>query len=125
MNLDGTIAGKKNLTGNIKYSGSGDGLTQEQVEQIKKNTEDIRQLSATIDDLLENPPSSGGATTEQITEIINTALAQAKESGEFNGKDGEDGYTPIKGTDYFTDADKQGFVTDVLNALPTWTRGNY
>lgn len=71
------------------------------------------------------PPSSGGATTEQITEIINTALAQAKESGEFNGKDGEDGYTPIKGTDYFTDADKQGFVTDVLNALPTWTRGNY
>lgn len=34
---------------------------------------------------------------------IDDALAQAKESGEFNG---EDGYTPIKGVDYYTPTDK-------------------
>ncbi|MBQ4561374.1 MAG: SGNH/GDSL hydrolase family protein [Clostridia bacterium] len=34
-----------------------------------------------------------------LTDAINTALAEAKESGEF---DGEDGYTPVKGVDYFT-----------------------
>ena len=39
--------------------------------------------------------------------VINTALAQAKESGEFDGApgkggvDGKDGYTPVKGVDYF------------------------
>lgn len=31
-------------------------------------------------------------------------FAQAKVNGEF---DGEDGYTPVKGVDYFTDDDKQ------------------
>lgn len=33
-----------------------------------------------------------------LNEAINMALTQAKESGEFDGKDG---YTPVKGVDYF------------------------
>lgn len=67
----------------------------------------------------------------QLTNAVNNALTKAKESGEFNGsdgqdgKDGEDGYTPQKGTDYFTEEDKQELVTNVLNALPTWTGGAY
>lgn len=46
---------------------------------------------------------------------IEAALAEAKASGEF---DGEDGYTPVKGKDYWTDADKAQMVNDVLAALP-------
>lgn len=34
------------------------------------------------------------------------------------GQDGSPGYTPIKGTDYWTDEDKAEIVTDVLAALP-------
>ena len=34
------------------------------------------------------------------------------------GQNGVDGYTPQKGVDYFTEADKQELVQDVLNALP-------
>lgn len=48
--------------------------------------------------------------TDNIPNEINQALAEAKASGEFNGPPGEpgkDGYTPVKGRDYFTDADKQ------------------
>lgn len=41
------------------------------------------------------------------------------------GKKGTDGKTPIKGTDYWTAADKQSIVNDVLAALPTWTGGSY
>lgn len=41
------------------------------------------------------------------------------------GADGEDGYTPVKGTDYFTDADKAEMVDLVLAALPIWTGGSY
>jgi hypothetical protein len=55
------------------------------------------------------------------------------ESGK-DGKDGADGkdgtpgtpgYTPEKGVDYFTEAEKQEIVTDVINALPEWQGGSY
>lgn len=36
-----------------------------------------------------------------LPEAVNTALAQAKESGEFDGAPGDPGYTPVKGKDYF------------------------
>lgn len=35
-----------------------------------------------------------------------------------DGTNGKDGYTPVKGTDYFTEADKQEMVNLVLDALP-------
>ena len=66
---------------------------------------------------------------EQLPEAINTALAQAKASGEFDGKDGytpqknvdyfdgADGKTPVKGADYWTNADKQEIVSDVLDQI--------
>ena len=41
------------------------------------------------------------------------------------GPAGAAGYTPVKGTDYFTPADKQQLVADVLAALPAWTGGSY
>ena len=41
------------------------------------------------------------------------------------GAAGADGYTPVKGTDYWTAADKQEIVADTLAALPTWTGGSY
>lgn len=44
----------------------------------------------------------GAIDEEDLQEATNKALAQAKESGEF---DGADGYTPIKGVDYFDGKD--------------------
>ena len=41
------------------------------------------------------------------------------------GNNGKDGKTPVKGTDYFTDADKTELVNSVLAALPAWTGGSY
>lgn len=37
-----------------------------------------------------------------------------------NGKDGVDGKTPVKGTDYFTEADKTEMVQSVISALPKY-----
>lgn len=97
----------------------------------------------------------GGVSEERLTEAINTALAQAKESGEFDGdsvtvtnvqestadggsnivtfsdgktltvKNGSKGSTPVKGTDYYTAADKTEMVNAVIAALPTWNGGSY
>ena len=41
------------------------------------------------------------------------------------GPAGADGYTPVKGVDYWTEADKAEMVSDVLSALPTWEGGAY
>ena len=41
------------------------------------------------------------------------------------GDTGASGHTPVKGTDYWTDADKAAMVNDVLAALPTWTGGSF
>lgn len=41
------------------------------------------------------------------------------------GAAGADGYTPVKGTDYWTTADKAEIVNDTLAALPKWTGGSY
>ena len=48
---------------------------------------------------------------------------------QYNGSDvglkGDKGDTPVKGTDYWTAADKAEIVADTLAALPKWTGGNY
>ena len=41
------------------------------------------------------------------------------------GAAGQDGHTPVKGTDYWTAADKQEIVNDVLAALPDGTEVSY
>lgn len=61
-------------------------------------------------------PKGDYLESSELPTAINTALSQAKESGEF---DGTDGYTPVKGTDYYTDADKTEIVNLVLDALPS------
>ena len=53
----------------------------------------------------------------ELTTEVNSALAAAKESGEF---DGADGYTPVKGTDYWTEADKAEMVETVRSSIPTF-----
>lgn len=86
------------------------------------------------------------AEAKDIPVAVNNALAQAKESGEFDGADGltptigengnwylgdtdtgkpSRGDTPQKGTDYWTEADRQSIANDVLAALPTWEGGSY
>lgn len=48
---------------------------------------------------------------------------------QYNGSDvglkGDKGDTPVKGTDYWTAADKTEIVNDTLAALPTWAGGSY
>lgn len=91
----------------------------------------------------------GALTEDDLQGATNAALAQAKASGEFNGAQGPKGdtgaqgpqgetgpqgpdgpqgpagATPVKGTDYWTAADKASIVQDTLAALPTWTGGSY
>ena len=81
-------------------------LNAEHMEHIKngvyQNSVDIERLNA---DKL---------NASALPDAINTALAQAKASGEF---DGEDGYTPVKGKDYYTEDDKAEFSNYIATEL--------
>ena len=66
--------------------------------------------------------------TKTLQELVDYALSQALESGDFNGTDG---YTPVKGVDYYTEAEKNDLVNEVTkkelplctNALKATTSG--
>lgn len=73
-------------------------------------------------DYIKNKPEipEGGLDEEELQEVINDALAQAKASGEFDGKDGKDGtdgYNPVKGVDYYTDAEKAEWEAFIASEL--------
>lgn len=61
------------------------------------------------------------AAMREMSSALAAALEDAKQSGEFDGPrgiQGEKGDTPVKGVDYWTDADKQEIVDEVLDAIP-------
>ena len=66
--------------------------------------------------------STSKLDSSELSTAINTALAQAKASGDFKGDPGK---TPVKGVDYYTEADKTEMVNAVISALPKWTGGSY
>lgn len=119
-----------------KTSASGSGGAADAVQYIKQELTKEEQAQAR--------ENIGAASAEEVNQLsndkldktalptaINDALAQAKASGEFDGapgkdgEDGKDGHTPVKGTDYYTEADKAEMVDAVLAALPTWEGGSY
>jgi hypothetical protein len=73
----------------------------------------------------ETPPSTGGSGADG-----KSAYEIAVENGfkgteqewleSLEGKDGKDGYTPLKGIDYFTEADKAEMVSAVIAQLPVY-----
>ena len=54
--------------------------------------------------------------------LLTSTFACKKNVDYFDGKDGVDGKTPVKGVDYFTDADKNE-VANLVKAMisETWT----
>lgn len=69
------------------------------------------------------PGNPGFSPTVHVTEVTGgyrvtiTDEAGAHEYIVYDGADGEDGYTPVRGVDYWTDADKTEIVSDTETAL--------
>ena len=90
-------------------------------EYLKKNPVDVpvRSVNGMTGEVKLDAANVGAISQEGLQSAVNKALAQAKESGEF------DGHTPVKGVDYWTGADKQEIVNDVLGALPAAEGGSF
>lgn len=80
-------------------------------EYLKDNPPQVTETDPTVPEWAKEPEKPkytaqevGAVAKEELPDAINTALAQAKASGEFKGDPGEpgkNGYTPVKGKDYF------------------------
>ena len=85
----------------------------------------VSQLQNDKGYLTEHQDISGKLDASALPTAISTALAQAKESGEFDGKDGrdgvdgKDGYTPQKNVDYF-DGQNGSPGKDGTSATHSW-----
>lgn len=79
-------------------------------------------IGAAVREYLEENPVAGGADIA-ITETadgVEIAITDEEGTKSYSIHHGKDGYTPVKGTDYWTAADKAEMVTAVLAALPVY-----
>lgn len=73
----------------------------------------------------------GKVTAGKVTDAYTLAVANGFEGTiddwfeSLKGEKGDPGYTPIKGDDYYTEAEKTQFVDEVISALPKWKGGSY
>ena len=70
-------------------------------------------------------PKSHTHDNKDILDKLSVAGGKLQYNGSDVGLKGDKGDTPVKGTDYWTAADKTEIVNDILAALPTWTGGSY
>lgn len=96
--------------------------TAEQILQTAKNAEDTANAVAAdaaagkFNGKDGEPGPRGESGRDGYTPVKGVDYFDG-EKGE-KGNPGNDGYTPVRGVDYFTDADKEELVNAVLSALP-------
>ena len=98
------------------------GITQIQAGDVDYSNDAIPNIY-TVEDALDKLVNKSHAHANKDT-LDKLSVSNGKL--QYNGSDvGLKGDTPVKGTDYWTAADKQEIVNDTLAALPTWTGGSY
>ena len=82
----------------------------------------VKNVKTALDELV---PESHNHNNKNILDKFADANGKLQYNGSDVGLKGDKGDTPVKGTDYWTAADKAEIVNDTLAALPTWTGGSY
>ena len=92
------------------------GISAESVSYYNSAHPDVETVLAALNKLFDNSHTHANKDTLDKLSVSNGKL-------QYNGSDV--GLKPVKGTDYWTAADKAEIVADTLAALPTWTGGSY
>ena len=97
-------------------------IEAESVDYSNAALPSVTNVKTALDELVSKSHSHDNKDTLDNLSVSNGKL-------QYNGSDvglkGDKGDTPVKGTDYWTESDKQEIVADTLAALPTWTGGSY
>ena len=97
-------------------------ITADIVEYSNVAMPRISTVSEALDELV---PDSHTHTNKAVLDKFSETDGKLQYNGSDVGLKGDKGDTPVKGTDYWTAADKAEIVADTLAALPAWTGGNY
>lgn len=125
MSLDViTLALAKSYTD--QHGGSGGGTsTAEGISYTNKQLADVTNVKGALDKLVPKSHTHENKDTLDKLSAVNGKLQYDGSDVGLKGDKGIDGKTPVKGTDYWTSADKAEIVNDTLAALPKWTGGSY
>ena len=125
MSLDViTLALAKSYTD--QHGGGGGGVfTAEGVSYTNKQLADVTNVKGALDKLVPKSHTHENKDTLDKLSAVNGKLQYDGSDVGLKGDKGTDGKTPVKGTDYWTSADKAEIVNDTLAALPKWTGGSY
>ena len=85
----------------------------------------LPNISTVEEALNELVPKSHTHANKDTLDLLSVSNGKLQYNGSDVGLKGDKGDTPVKGTDYWTAADKTEIVNDTLAALPTWAGGNY
>lgn len=105
--------------------GGGGASTAEGVSYTNTQLPNVANVKTALDALVPKSHSHANKDTLDKLSVSNGKLQYNGSDVGLKGDKGADGKTPVKGTDYWTEADKAEIVADTLAALPTWTGGNY
>ena len=100
-------------------------VTQIEAESVDYSNATLPNISTVGGALNELVSKSHTHTNKDTLDKLSVSNGKLQYNGSDVGLKGDKGDTPVKGTDYWTAADKTEIVNDTLAALPTWTGGNY
>ena len=92
------------------------GISSESIDYYNSTQPDVETVMAALNKLFTNSHTHANKDALDKLSVSNGKL-------QYDGSDV--GLKPIKGTDYWTAADKTEIVNDTLAALPTWAGGGY
>lgn len=106
-------------------SGGGGASTAEDVSYTNTQLPNVANVKTALDELVFKSYTHANKDTLDKLSDSNGKLQYNGSDVGLKGDKGADGKTPVKGTDYWTEADKAEIVADTLAALPKWTGGDY
>lgn len=112
-------------TYNGEALGGGGASTAEDVSYTNTQLPGAENVKTALDKLVPKSHSHDNKDTLDEISVSNGKLQYNGSDVGLKGDKGADGKTPVKGTDYWTAADKAEIVKDTLAALPKWTGGSY
>ena len=102
--------------------GGGGASTADGISYTNEHLVGTTNVKGALDALV---PKSHTHSNKAILDKFSVSDGKLQYNGSDVGLKGDKGDTPVKGTDYWTAADKQEIIDDTLAALPKWTGGNY
>lgn len=97
-------------------------IDSKNVSYYNRNNTSLNTAEKALDKLLTD---SHTHSNKAVLDKLSASNGKLQYNGSDVGLKGDKGDTPVKGTDYWTAADKAEIVNDTLAALPTWAGGSY